>query len=106
MEDEIYLVEIPFTLDHASVVKRLRLPKSDGRHETMVSELLESSRAVARMKAVYRVSHAQVIDRDTVDISGTRFTSRALSRNLIDQDTVFPFIATVGKELDEFSVPA
>ena len=106
MENEIYVVEIPFRLNHASVVKRLRLPKSDGRHEAMVSELLERSRAMAHMKAVYRVSRAQVIDRDTVDIGGTRFTSRALSKNLVDQNTVFPFIATVGKELDEFSVPA
>lgn len=46
VEDEIYMVETPFRLDHASVVKRLRLPKSDGRHEAMVSELLERSRAI------------------------------------------------------------
>jgi hypothetical protein len=47
-----------------------------------------------------------VIDRNTVEIDGIRFTSRALSKSLIDQDRVFPFIATVGKELDELSVPA
>lgn len=105
-KDEVYLVEIPFRLDHASVLKRLRLPKTDSRQETMVSELLERARAAARIRAVYRVSHARVIDRDSVDIDGTRFTSRALSKNLIDQTRVFPFIATVGKDLDELPAPA
>ncbi len=104
--NETYLVEIPFRLDLASLLKRLRLPKADGRQEAMVSELLDRARAIARLRAVYRVSHARVIDRDTVDIDGTRFTSRALSKNLIGQDRVFPFLATVGKELDELSVPA
>ncbi|RJR45262.1 MAG: hypothetical protein C4576_12240 [Desulfobacteraceae bacterium] len=99
-------IEIPFSLEHASVVKRLRLPKSDGRLEEMVSELFEKSSSIARMRAVYLVSRARVIDRETVDIDGASFTSRALSRNLIDQETVFPFIATVGRELDEFSAPA
>lgn len=105
-ENKAYQVEIPFNLDEASVVKRLRLPKSDSRLEKMTYDLVDMARAVARPKAVYRVSHARVIGRDTVDIDGIRFTSRALSRNLHNQDRVFPFIATVGKELDELSVPA
>jgi hypothetical protein len=105
-ENKAYQVEIPFRLDHASVIKRLRLPKADSRLEQMARELEEMARAVARPKAVYLESHAQVIDRDTVQIEGIRFTSRALSRNLSNQDRVFPFIATVGKGLDELSVPA
>jgi hypothetical protein len=105
LENDTCLVEVPFRLDQVSVSKRLRLPKTDGRQEAMVFELLERARATARLRAVYRVSHARVIDRSTVDIDGVRFTSRALSKNLIDQERVFPFIATVGKELDEWSVP-
>jgi hypothetical protein len=102
----VFLVEFPPVLDQASIVKRLRLPRADGRLEAMVSELVEMARAAARPKAVYRVSHARVTDRDTVEIDGIRFASRALSRNLTHQKRVFPFIATVGKGLDELAVPA
>jgi hypothetical protein len=104
--NENCLVEIPFRLDNASLLKRLRLPKTDGLQEAMVLKLLERARAIARLRALYWVSNARVIDRNSVEIGGTRFTSRALSKNLINQDKVFPFIATVGKELDEFSDPS
>jgi hypothetical protein len=93
-------------LDPASVVKRLRLPDAGGRVEQMVRDLAESAAAVARPKALYRASHSRVIDRDTVLVDGIRFASRALSRNLIHQERVFPFIVTVGKELDELSAPS
>ena len=104
-EKRVYQVEIPFKLDIASVVRRLRLNKTSRRLEEMASELAETARAIARPRAVYQLSHARVIDNTTVDIDGIIFTSRVLSRLLHDQDTVIPFIATIGKELDELPVP-
>mgnify|MGYP001025376874 CR=1 FL=1 len=104
-EKRVYQVAIPFKLDIASVIKRLRLNKTSRRLEEIAHELVEKARAMARPRAVYQLSHAYVIDRATVDIDGIRFTSRVLSKLLRNQDTVVPFIATIGKELDELPTP-
>ena len=104
-EKRVYQVEIPFKLDITSVVKRLRLNKTSRRLEEMARELAETARTIARPRAVYQLSHARVIDNATVDIDGIIFTSRVLSKNLRNQDTVIPFIATIGKELDELPIP-
>jgi hypothetical protein len=104
-EKRVYQVEIPFKLDIASVVRRLRLNKTSRRLEEMARELAETARTVAHPRAVYQLSHARVIDNATVDIDGIIFTSRVLSKLLRNQDTVIPFIATIGKELDELPIP-
>jgi len=104
-EKRVYQVEIPFKLDIASVVKRLRLNKTSPRLEEMARELAETAHTIARPRAVYQLSHARVIDNATVDIDGIIFTSRVLSKLLRNQDTVIPFIATIGKELDELPIP-
>jgi hypothetical protein len=104
-EKKVNQLEIPFKLDSESVIKRLRLGKNGNRLEGMARELADMARSVARPKAVYQISHARVIDRATVDIDGVLFKSKVLSKNLRDQDTVYPFIATAGKELDELPIP-
>jgi hypothetical protein len=40
-----------------------------------------------------------------VDIDGAIFKSRLLSKLLRNRDMVIPFIATIGKELDELPIP-
>jgi hypothetical protein len=104
-EKKVYQLEIPFKLDSESVIKRLRLKNANNRLEGMARELADMARNVAHPKAVYQISHTRIIDNATVDIDGVLFTSRVLSKNLRDQDTVYPFIATAGKELDELPVP-
>jgi hypothetical protein len=105
-EKRIYKVEIPVRLDIELVVRRLRLGhNSSSRLEDMARQLAGTACAVARPKAVYRISHARVIDNATVDIDGIVFTSKVLSKLLCNQEKAFPFIATIGKELDEMPVP-
>jgi hypothetical protein len=104
-EKKVYRVDIPARLDIEMVVKHLRLGRNSRRLEAMARELAETARTLARPRAVYQISHARVIDSNKVDIDGVVFTSRILSRLLCDQDTVIPFIATIGKELDEMPVP-
>lgn len=105
-DKKFYQLDIPARLDIEMAVRRLHFGRgSSARFEQMARELAESALAIARPKAIYQISHARVIDRDTVDIDGVRFTSKALSKLLCDQDEVIPFIATVGKDLDEMPVP-
>jgi hypothetical protein len=75
------------------------------RLEELAAELAETARRIARPRAVYRLSHARIINNATVEIDGTIFKSRVLSKLLCHRDTVIPFIATIGKELDELPVP-
>jgi hypothetical protein len=96
---------MPFDLTVNRILRRLRLQSINPRLDGMVRELAEAARAVARPLAIYQVARARVIDIATVEVDGVRFTSRALSRNLIDQETVYPFIATSGAELDELPLP-
>jgi hypothetical protein len=105
VKKEIYQVEIPVILDVAAVVKRLRFGRTSQRLEEMAFELAETACNIARPRAVYQISHSRVIDNARTDIDGTIFTSKVLNKLLRHQDTVYPFIATVGKELDELPVP-
>jgi hypothetical protein len=105
VKKEIYQVEIPVILDVAAVVKRLRFGRTSQRLEEMAFELAETARNIARPRAVYQISHPRVIDNARTDIDGIIFTSKVLNKLLRRQDTVYPFIATVGKELEELPVP-
>jgi hypothetical protein len=103
-EKKVYRVDIPVRLDIDMVVKRLQLGMNSRRLEVMARELAETARKLARPFAVYQLSRARVIDNTTVDIDGIVFTSKILSKLLRNRDTVIPFIATIGKELDEMPV--
>jgi hypothetical protein len=105
LEKEIYQLEIPVNIDVQSVVKWLRLGRMGTQTEGKALELAKKARKIARPKAIYQISHAKVLDGATADIDGTIFTSRVLSKLLTNQETVYPFIATVGKELDELPIP-
>jgi len=105
-DKHIYQIDIPARLDIEMAVRRLQFGRgSSARLEEMARELAESALAIARPKGIYQISHARVIDKDTIEIDGVRFTSKVLSKLLCDRDEVVPFIVTVGKELDEMAVP-
>jgi len=105
-DKHIYQIDIPARLDIEMAVRRLQFGRgSSARLEEMARELAESALAIARPKGIYQISHARVIDKDTIEIDGVNFTSKVLSKLLCDRDEVVPFIVTVGKELDEMAVP-
>jgi hypothetical protein len=102
----VYQIEIPARLDIEMAVRQLPFGRSHSRRlEGMARELAGAALAVTRPKAIYQISHARVIDNTTVAIDDVFFTSKILSRLLCDQDEVIPFIATIGKELDDMPVP-
>jgi hypothetical protein len=103
---KVYHIEIPARLDIEMAVRRLQFGRSHSRRlEEIARELAGAALAVARPEAIYQISHARVIDNTTVAIDGVSFTSKILSKLLCNQDEVIPFIATIGKELDEMPVP-
>lgn len=104
-DNRIHRLDIPCELDAGELSKWMRIPGGNERLRKSVRELTERALKSAHPRALYRVEAARVIDRDTVEIDGVHLTSRALSKNLVDQPTVYPFVATIGRELDELPMP-
>jgi len=104
-KEETYLVDIPLKLDADTVIKSLEFRGSNERLEGIARELIDKACSVARPRAIYMVSRAHPVDRDTVEVDGVRFTSRVLNRLIDSPKTVYPLISTIGPELDELSAP-
>ena len=103
-DKNVQQIDIPFSIDIPSVIRYLKFHGDSNRLNEIVHELTGKVKAIARLKAVYMTSDVRCIDRDFVEIDDIRFTSRILNKKLAGLETVYPFIATIGKELDEFKV--
>jgi hypothetical protein len=103
---EVYLVDIPVKLNAASVIKHLSFGGSSSRLEGIARELTDMVLAVVRPRAIYMVSQARGIDRETVEVGDVRFTSRIMGKIFDTPRTVYPFITTIGNEVEELPVPS
>jgi hypothetical protein len=103
--DKSFVVEIPVSIGAGEVIKRLKLRPGGTRREKMAAELVAAALAAARPKGIYRAAPARVIDRQTVAIDSRHLTSRALSKCLSGQSTVYPVIVTAGRELGALARP-
>jgi hypothetical protein len=102
---KIYQLDIPPPLEIPSRFRGYKFPGNSERLETIARETAEKIRRIARPRAVYTASKVKCVGRDFVDIDGIRFESRILNKKLCDLETVYPFIATIGKELDDLKAP-
>ena len=102
------LDNIRVKLDLEAMVKRMRLrSRNEGMLESL-RELIELASSVARPKAVYNISRVENKNKndDSLEIGGVRFTSRVLRVNLAEIDTVYPYVVTCGREVDEIDIPS
>ncbi len=100
------LDNISVKLDPGEVLKRLRLGDKSQHIENSVQQIIEIVRPIVRPKAIYEVSYVDNKNEDSLDVGGTRFTSRVLRVNLDKIERVFPYIATCGSEVDEITIPS
>ena len=101
MESAI-LEALPFHVDLEQLKKSLRVKEGTdmvGKLEGMVRE----SQKIARPKICYGVAYVESKGDGHLTIEGIRFTSRVLRVNLDKVYRVFPFVATCGLELEEWS---
>jgi hypothetical protein len=89
------LSDLSVSLDPAAVKRRLHI-REPGRAETLVAEAL----ALARPRAVYRVSEVERREAEAVVIGGKSFRSKVLRRNLDAVGRVFPAVVTLGERLE------
>jgi hypothetical protein len=102
-EKEAYRVDIPLEIDADSIIKFLRFRGTNERLESVARELIDKATSVARPKAIYMVSQAHRVERDTVEVDDVRFSSRVLNKLIDTPKTVYPLITTIGPELDELT---
>jgi len=93
---------IPFQLDRAALLKRLRI-KDDSPYLADVQRLADEAQAIARPKAFYKVAFIDARDDNHVVVDGVKLTSRVLCVNLEPVHRVFPYVATCGVELDAWA---
>ncbi len=89
---------IPVSLDTDDVARVLRI--RPGGEET-VHELLDFVRPLLRPRAFFRDAFIGRREEAAVEIGGSLFRSRVLVHNLEGTDLVFPFVLTVGGELEK-----
>jgi hypothetical protein len=93
---------LPFQIDFEQLKKNLRVKEGTemvGKLEGMARE----AQKIARPKVCYRVAYVESKGEDHLMADGVRFTSRVLRVNLDKVYRVFPFVASCGLELEEWS---
>lgn len=94
------LENIPVKLMPEQIASKLRL---DIRREAFeeVRALIATAQARINARAVYKVCYIEDRFEDAISLDGIRFTSRVLRKNLEKAERVFPYVVTIGPELED-----
>ena len=102
MTDPTVLDNIPFAIDVDRLARKLHIQDQPGYAER-AAQLARQAEAVARPRGLYRIAYIEAKGDDTVVIEGVTLTSRVLRVNLEQAHRVVPFVATCGRELQEWA---
>jgi hypothetical protein len=100
--DRIILDDIPFATDPEGLARLLRI-QPGSRNASEFSKILQDAIAVARPKAAFAVAVAHMRGDTIVEIGNVILNSLILRINLEKAGIVYPFVATCGTELEEWS---
>jgi hypothetical protein len=101
--NSLTLDTIPLQFDLEQLCQNLRV-KEGSEHVGKLKRLLAQAQSVGKPKAFYRPAFIESGADDRVVISGIDFTSRVLRVNLERVHRVFPYVATCGLELEQWSL--
>ena len=90
---------IPVTLDSSEIAARLRFDSVRAGFESL-DELIALAQSLIHPRVVYDVAYTGAKGEGTVDVAGVTFQSAILRKNLDGANKVFPYIITVGPELE------
>jgi hypothetical protein len=93
---------VPFSIEMDSLAKQMRIKEGSG-HLEKLEKLAGQARAAAKPKAVFREAYIEERTDDRVRVNGVFLSSRVLRVNLEKAHRIFPFVATCGRELEEWS---
>jgi hypothetical protein len=93
------LEHIPVNLDLEEIKRRLHTGKSGD--WSQVQTLVEEAQSLISAKAVYKVCYIDSKREDAITIGGRSLKSRVLRKNLNNVERVFPYVVTIGNELED-----
>jgi len=96
------LDDVPFQIDMDQLAKQLRIKEGSG-HLEKLRNLAEQAQSLGKPKAACRVAYIEGRTDDQVKVNGVVLSSRVLRVNLDKAHRIFPFVATSGMELEEWS---
>jgi hypothetical protein len=96
------LNNIPFTLDTAELAKYLKVDINSDDYE-LLEGLAEKARSIGKPKAIYKISSLELLDQENVLVDGVKLHSSVMRINTQKLSRVFPYVATCGGELEEWS---
>jgi hypothetical protein len=89
------LNNIPVKIDVEKLKTRLRSDSLES-----IQTLIETARPLIKARALYKVCYVEARFEDGVQIDEVRFTSRVLRKNLEKTERAFPYVLTIGDELE------
>jgi len=96
------LEKIPFSIVPEQLGEFLKIRPHSSQMDRLKS-LLEEAQTIAKPKGFYKVAYIQEKRDNQVVVDGVTFTSRVLRVNLEKAYRIFPYIATCGEEMEEWS---
>jgi hypothetical protein len=91
---------IPVRLEADEIAKYLRLrPERAG--TSILEELIGLAGPLIKLRAVYEISYVGARDAEGVEVADVHFRSQVLRKNLDGVEKVFPYIMTIGGELEQ-----
>lgn len=100
--DSFLFEKIPLSIVPEQLGEFLKIRPHSSQMDRLKS-LIKEAQMVARPKAFYKVAYIQEKRDNQVVVDGVTFTSRVLRVNVEKVHRIFPYIATCGEELEEWS---
>lgn len=98
----ILITDIPFELDTSKLAERLHV-EPDGADMADLRRMCQEALALGKPKALYGLAYIDSKDEGGVVVDSVTLTSRVLRVNLDKVHRIFPYLATGGVELEEWT---
>ncbi len=102
MTEYMILKDFQVQYDDREMAERFRV-RPGTKAERLLADVLATARHLARPKAVYRVMAPEILDEGTIRFGNVTFKSGLMSRQLTGLGQAFPYVATCGRELAEWT---
>jgi hypothetical protein len=100
--ESIVLDNITGEVKLQSIAQQLRVVEAGEDYQRLKAIVIEAQ-TIAKPKAFFKAAYIDERGEDYVTIEGVRFNSKILAVNLEGVHRIYPFIATCGVELQEWS---
>jgi len=94
---------IQISLQEGEVAARLRFDPARAESENL-RDLVSLAQMLIQLRAIYEVAYVAGKEKGTVEVAGVSFKSQLLHENLVTANKVFPYIVTVGPNLERNAV--